>query len=216
MKKLSFIFLSVIFILTGCTDRMDSGTIQLVNPEDSELHFSAEGGRVKVSVLATGEWGAETEADWCIVAPSRARKEDSVLTVLVGRNSTSEEREGTVTLNSADFSFQIRLVQDGLQEQDEQTPEAEQPSAEGETFLVVVSHEVQNFRMPVFPEGFSGMILWGDGHSDDYAASTTGHTYYDSAEKSVVIQLDGEPEKFEMHFESLEGILSIDLSGLPL
>lgn len=214
MKKLLSVCLFMLLILAGCNERIGADALQLVNPEDSELHFSAAGGRMTVAVLATDEWSTETDSDWCIVAPSRGRKDDSVLTVLVDKNRTSEEREGTVILKSSGFSLQIRLVQDGLQE-DEVVPEPEQPSAQNETFLVVISHESRDFKMPVLSDGFSGMILWGDGHSDDYSSSTSEHTYNDSAERSVVIQLDGEPENFEMHFESLEGILSIDLSGLP-
>ncbi len=215
MKKLLFVYLFVLFALTGCIDRISGDALQLVNPEDAELHFSENGGRMQVSVLASSDWGAEADVDWCITAPARATKEDALLTVLVDKNRTSEEREGTVTLRSGDFSLLVRIIQDGSLEEEEQTPEPEHPSVETETFLVLVSHDSRNFKMPLLSDGFSGMILWGDGYSDDYVSSLSEHTYRDAAERSVALQLEGDPEKFEMQFESLEGILRIDMSGLP-
>lgn len=217
MKKLLFVYLFMLFALTGCIDRIGGDALQLVDPEDAELHFSEHGGKMQVSVRATGDWGAEADIDWCITAPARATKDDALLIVLVDKNRTSEEREGTVTLKSGDFSLPIRIIQEGLLEDDEQTPEPEpeQPSAEAETFLVLVSHDSRSFNMPLLSDGFSGVVLWGDGYSDDYVSSLYGHTYRDAAERSVVLQLEGDPENFEMQFESLDGILRIDMSGLP-
>lgn len=223
MKKIFAIFALAVISLSGC-DLLQQGVsdgITLVNENDSELEFDWEGDRTKVQVAAMRDWTSESDSKWCIVTPAKGTCEDTVVKILVDKNRTSEDRTAVVTLKAGSTTLEISVVQLGKPDSDEEddsneddSDEDDNPDEDDETFLFMVTHETQNFNMPVIEGDFKGLILWGDGKEDAYSSSVTSHAYVKADERVVIMQLTGKPQDFEVEFPSLKDIVKIDLSGL--
>lgn len=221
MKKIFAIFALAVISLSGCDmlQQIVSDGIALVNEKDSELEFDWEGDRAKVMVAAKEDWTAESDSKWCIVTPAKGTCEDTEVKILVDKNRTSEDRTAVVSLNAGSTTLEISVVQFGKPDSDEEDEEGEENdgnsgSQTNETFLFMVTHEAQNFRMPVIEGDFKGLIFWGDGKEEAYSSSVTSHSYLKADERVVIMQLTGELQDFEVKFSSLKDIVKIDLSAL--
>ena len=81
----------------------------------------------------------------------------------------------------------------------------------GKLSVLKIWHENISYAVPYFTgEDISGTVEWGDGQKEDYAASTTGHTYQDSGTKEVTFTLSN-AESFRI--DCVDGIRRIDLSA---
>ena len=81
----------------------------------------------------------------------------------------------------------------------------------GKLSVLKIWHENISYAVPYFiGEDISGTVEWGDGQKEDYAASTTGHTYQDSGTKEVTFTLSN-AESFRI--DCVDGIRRIDLSA---
>ena len=81
----------------------------------------------------------------------------------------------------------------------------------GKLSVLKIWHENISYAVPYFTgEDISGTVEWGDGQNEDYAASTTGHTYQDSGTKEVTFTLSN-AESFRI--DCVDGIKRIDLSA---
>ena len=81
----------------------------------------------------------------------------------------------------------------------------------GKLSVLRIWHENISYAVPYFTgEDISGTVEWGDGQKEDYAASTTGHTYQDSGTKEVTFTLSN-AESFRI--DCVDGIRRIDLSA---
>lgn len=81
----------------------------------------------------------------------------------------------------------------------------------GKLSVLKIWHENISYTVPYFTgEDISGTVEWGDGQKEDYAASTTGHTYQDSGTKEVTFTLSN-AESFRI--DCVDGIRRIDLSA---
>lgn len=81
----------------------------------------------------------------------------------------------------------------------------------GKLSVLKIWHENISYAVPYFiGEDISGKVEWGDGQKEDYAASTTGHTYQDSGTKEVTFTLSN-AESFRI--DCVDGIRRIDLSA---
>lgn len=81
----------------------------------------------------------------------------------------------------------------------------------GKLSVLKIWHENISYAVPYFTgEDISGTVEWGDGQKEDYAASTTGHTYQDFGTKEVTFTLSN-AESFRI--DCVDGIRRIDLSA---
>ena len=237
MKRIFTILALAVMPLSACDQlqQIVAEGIVLVNEDDSRQVFGWEGGRTEIAIAAIEDWTATSDSKWCIVTPAKGTYEDTDIKILVDKNKTSEERSAVVTLKTASTTLEISVTQPQKPEPEEDEEQKEEEgdqngeetedneeiengddtaSQPSETFLFMITHEAENFQMPIIAGNFTGLILWGDGKEDAYAPAVTSHTYVKADERTVIMQLDGKSEEFKVEFANLEDIVKIDLSAL--
>lgn len=87
-----------LFVFAACGDKEDNPSVPSLTIDPAELSVQLEGGASYVTVTATRDWVATTEADWIVVEPSsgKGNGKDQLVTVTTLANS-GLDREGTVT-----------------------------------------------------------------------------------------------------------------------
>jgi len=94
----------------------NSGTNPDPEPEDEIIVYSefsnvisSEGESMNIDFSASGEWSANSTAEWCSVEPASGAKGDSRITLSFRANSTYESRNATVKLvcGKAEESFEF-------------------------------------------------------------------------------------------------------------
>lgn len=72
---------------------------------------SNKGGVRAVTIAATSQWTAVSDAGWLWVTPSSGGKGVQEVTINFTKNSTGQTRKGTVTFTSGDHSETFTLTQ---------------------------------------------------------------------------------------------------------
>lgn len=97
-SKLLGVIAASLFVFAACGDKEDTPSVPSLSVDPAELSVQVEGGASYVTVVATRDWTATTEADWIAVEPSsgKGNGKDQLVTVTTLANS-GLDREGTVT-----------------------------------------------------------------------------------------------------------------------
>lgn len=210
MKKILGIFAVALSLLTACDElnELDSNAFVLVNEADANQEVEYKGGKIELEFTALEDWTAEADSKWCIVTPRSGTPSDVKVNILIDKNKTSEDRVAKVTFRSASSELVINIVQHN------EGYVASDTTGVASSFVFMLTHQMKDFKMPAFGGNFNGQLFWGDGDEEDYTSSVTGHTYSNTDQKTVVMLLNGNKDDFEVSFDSLKGILKIDLSGI--
>ena len=219
MKRMFAMLAVALISLSACEEiqQVVTAGITLLNEEKSAVEFTHDGGRVEVAIAAIEDWTAESDSRWCIVTPAKGTNKDTKVVILADKNRKSEDRTAVVTLKTASTTIEINVLQHQKPEpekepdEDEEEPENDD---QDENFLFMITHEAKNFQMPVIYGNFTGLILWGDGKEEEFSPSATGHDYFKTDERIVIMQFDGRSDSFKVEFNSLKDIVKVDLSGL--
>lgn len=219
MKRMFAMLAVALISLSACEEiqQVVTAGITLLNEEKSAVEFTHDGGRVEVAIAAIEDWTAECDSRWCIVTPAKGTNKDTKVVILADKNRKSEDRTAVVTLKTASTTIEINVLQHQKPEpekepdEDEEEPENDD---QDENFLFMITHEAKNFQMPVISGNFTGLILWGDGKEEEFSPSATGHDYFKTDERIVIMQFDGRSDSFKVEFNSLKDIVKVDLSGL--
>ena len=116
MKKIwypiTLIFI-LCLILTGCKDEkeevIEKPSITLTG--GSTHTVECQGGIVEIGLLSTKEWTASSGQEWCRVSPTSGQGPNAKLTITVDENTTTDERNASVTIRSESISTNITVTQ---------------------------------------------------------------------------------------------------------
>lgn len=96
---------------------------ELIQPDDflsvsdDVLNFGMKASSKGVTVNASAEWSATSNAQWCSVSPATGVGGESTLTISVTDNMVEAEREAVVTVVMGDLSYDIAVKQAAYSEQ---------------------------------------------------------------------------------------------------
>ena len=224
MKRMFAMLAVALISLSACEEiqQVVTAGITLLNEEKSAVEFTHDGGRVEVAIAAIEDWTAESDSRWCIVTPAKGTNKDTKVVILADKNRKSEDRTAVVTLKTASTTIEINVLQHQKPEPENDDQDDSGNNDNGgnpdvqpaENFLFMITHEAKDFQMPVISGNFTGLILWGDGKEEEFSPSATGHDYFKTDERIVIMQFDGRSDSFKVEFNSLKDIVKVDLSGL--
>lgn len=224
MKRMFAMLAVALISLSACEEiqQVVIAGITLLNEEKSAVEFTHDGGRVEVAIAAIEDWTAESDSRWCIVTPAKGTNKDTKVVILADKNRKSEDRTAVVTLKTASTTIEINVLQHQKPEPENDDQDDSGNNDNGgnpdvqpaENFLFMITHEAKNFQMPVISGNFTGLILWGDGKEEEFSPSATGHDYFKTDERIVIMQFNGRSDSFKVEFNSLKDIVKVDLSGL--
>ena len=117
MKKILYpITLILVFclILVGCKDEKEEEII--VQPSitingGSSYTIESKGGTVEVNFSSSKAWTASSGQSWCRVSPTSGQGGNARLTITVDENTTTDERNASVTIHSSTVSANITITQ---------------------------------------------------------------------------------------------------------
>lgn len=114
MKRLSFILIQVILSmtciwLTACSDDDNKVTVNFeVSPEN--LSFEARIAEEAIRVVASGNWTAQSNAEWCKLSATSGT-DAAIIKVTVEENKTAENRETTIDVQLGGEKKTIHVIQ---------------------------------------------------------------------------------------------------------
>jgi len=101
MKKILYILLLVLSV-AACRKQ------PVLKVDTPEISLPTAGGTTKVTVTANYPWSASASNNWISVT---YKQEESMLTVKVSANSSTDARQGSVTLTCEELTCTIRVTQ---------------------------------------------------------------------------------------------------------
>ena len=159
--------------------------------------IDAGGGTITLTLVSNVPWAAETDQDWCTVAPAEGDAGEYGLRVTVQANDTYETRTAELLVSAAedDGARSVRIVQMGFA-----------------LDMLTVEHTGSSFVTPLItaesPE--DAVIIWGDGTEEDYSPDAE-HSYgVEGTYKTSVMAAAIE----EFTVRSLKGVSRISLSTI--
>lgn len=175
----------------------------LLSAESADYEMPDEGGTLKMVFQHNVKYNISIPADakWIQKKATKAVS-STVHEFTVEPNLTEVSRSTVITFKESggDGVGTVKVFQHGLPPK--------------RNLVMKVKHVNDVFYVPEFNEGLIGTIYWGDGQGDTYG-SGIGYNYGQSGgEKVVTFDLTGYHNKFTTEFESIKGIVEIDLSGL--
>lgn len=108
---------------------------EIIQPDDfmtlsnSELSYGMSASSKNVTVNASSEWTATSNASWCTVSPAKGGAGESTLTVSVSDNTVTSERTAVVTVTMGSVTQEIAVKQAAYSEK----PAVEAPSITSST-----------------------------------------------------------------------------------
>ena len=117
MKKILYpitMTLLLCIILTSCKDEKEEEVI--VKPSitlsgGSSHTVECQGGTIEVNFSSTKAWTASSGQSWCRVSPTGGQGGNAQLTITVDENTTTDERNASVTIKSESASTNITINQ---------------------------------------------------------------------------------------------------------
>ena len=117
MKKILYpitMTLLLCIILASCKDEKEEEVI--VKPSitlsgGSSHTVECQGGTIEVNFSSTKSWTASSGQSWCRVSPTSGQGGNAQLTITVDENTTTDERNASVTIKSESASTNITINQ---------------------------------------------------------------------------------------------------------
>ena len=81
-----------------------------LNTKDKTLSIESRGGTLSIPIKSNTQWTFDSQIDWC-----EFNKGNNNLSIVVNRNYTMNERNGTISINAGDISFDVTITQSGCQ-----------------------------------------------------------------------------------------------------
>ncbi len=81
-----------------------------LNIEDKLLSIESRGDTLSIPVNSNTQWTFDSQINWCEV-----NKDENNLLIIIKRNYIMDERNGIISVNAGDVSFDITITQSGCQ-----------------------------------------------------------------------------------------------------
>ena len=198
------------YVTVKTKDEVGKLEIKVVQKERNKVSVSkgtyheipVEGGTFDVTLQYNVAYQVQIPQDvtWIHEVKSKVLS-TKVHTFTVDENTTGLDRSSRISFTYPDsgISQQVTVKQAG------KLPKRQ--------FGFKVVHSNMSFRKPVMTGDFTGSVYWQPGQSSALGAYSE-YTYPQSGEKTVTFDLFGQAEEFTVEFQSIEGILEIDFSGM--
>ena len=165
--------------------------------QGSEVQLSHEAGVFILEIGSNVSYEVRTSADWLTLSQTRAFEEKELVFAYTA-NPTAAERTATITLTDGTITQFVDVVQ----------------GCDMAEYVLSFTHENSLMKLPSLSgENLTGTIFWGDGQQETLGMTDT-HQYVSSGNWNVQMEFVGSSNGVEIEFQSLEGVLEIDLSGL--
>ena len=112
-----------------------------LNIEDKLLSIESRGDTLSIPVNSNTQWTFDSQINWCEV-----NKDENNLLIIIKRNYIMDERNGIISVNAGDVSFDITITQSGCQ----WFESFEMIAVEGGTFYMGAQKMIQLKRIMMF------------------------------------------------------------------
>lgn len=113
MKTISHFMLFYLFIyfeIVGCSEEQHlDPSISISGP--TSLVFDTAGGNQTISFTSAKSWTVSSGQDWCKVTPSNGNGGTTSISILADENTTYDERNTSITIQSETISQRITITQ---------------------------------------------------------------------------------------------------------
>lgn len=109
MKTRLIFLLPFLWVLMSCSDS-DSDAANLEISQSTFNDINSEGATIKVSITCSSTWRASSNQSWC-VPNEQSGSNDGELVLTIHANTTSEERNATVTVMAKKTNKTIKITQ---------------------------------------------------------------------------------------------------------
>ena len=165
--------------------------------QGSEVSLSHESGIFILTVGSNVSYEVRISAEWLTLNQTKAFEEEELVFTYTA-NPTAAERTATITLTDGSITQFVDVIQ----------------GCDMNEYVLSFTHQNTFVKLPSLSgENISGTISWGDGLQETFGMADT-HQYASSGNWNVQMHFVGSSNGVEVEFQSLEGILEIDLSGM--
>lgn len=114
MKKTFALWLSVLLLCLGttaCSDDDNNDLVEGVYLYTTAITASPDAGNQSVTISATTDWTATSDADWLTVNINKGTTGFTAFSVNWTENTTGEVRVGTLTFTAGKYSEKLTVTQ---------------------------------------------------------------------------------------------------------